>query len=166
MLLNLKKIINSAGLIPFDVSLDLSDLVFGNCKPVSEPVHAYGSVSNTAGVLTLTGTIETTIHGVCDRCAKPFERDILYPVDAILTEKLETEEDADIWTFLLDNQCADLTDIITTAFVLNMDSQLLCRKDCAGLCFRCGKDLNEGPCDCQPEVDPRLAVLKQLLKGN
>ena len=26
-----------------------------------------------------------------------------------------------------------------------------------------GKDLNEGPCQCRSEIDPRLAVLEQLL---
>ena len=60
--------------------------------------------------------------------------------------------------------CADLDDIVTTTFVLSMDSKFLCREDCKGLCCRCGKDLNDGPCGCQPDVDPRLAVLKQLLK--
>ena len=29
---------------------------------------------------------------------------------------------------------------------------------------RCGKNLNEGACSCRPEIDPRLAVLGQLLK--
>ena len=40
----------------------------------------------------------------------------------------------------------------------------LCSEDCKGLCAVCGKNLNEGPCDCKPEPDPRLAVLAQLLK--
>ena len=31
-------------------------------------------------------------------------------------------------------------------------------------CDRCGKNLNDGPCDCVPEADPRLAVLGQLLE--
>ena len=88
-----------------------------------------------------------------------------YPLDAVLVRELEREEDADEWVFLLEHDCADLTDIVRTAFVLNMDSRLLCREDCKGLCFRCGKDLNEGPCGCQAEADPRLAVLKTLLKG-
>ena len=26
---------------------------------------------------------------------------------------------------------------------------LLCRDDCAGLCPKCGADLNAGPCDCR-----------------
>ena len=46
----------------------------------------------------------------------------------------------------------------------NMDSKLLCRPDCKGICPRCGKNLNEGACSCRPEIDPRLAVLGQLLK--
>lgn len=165
MLLNLSKIMNAPGTIPFETTLDLSDLSFGGCCPVQEAVKAAGTVKNTAGVLQMSGTVETTLHGVCDRCAKPFIRKVEFPLHAVLVTELEAEDDADEWTFLLEQDCADLTDIITTTFVLGMDSKLLCREDCKGLCFRCGKDLNEGPCDCQPEADPRLAVLKQLLKG-
>ena len=165
MLLNLSKIVDCPGVVPFETALDLSDLSFGGCCPAQEPVVAKGTVKNSAGVLLMHGTVETTLHGVCDRCAKPFLREVSYPLEAVLVKELENEEDADEWVFLLENDCADLDDIVRTAFVLNMDSRLLCREYCKGLCFRCGKDLNEGPCDCQPEADPRLAVLKQLLKG-
>ena len=165
MLLNLSKIVDCPGVVPFETALDLSDLSFGGCCPAQEPVVAKGTVKNSAGVLLMHGTVETTLHGVCDRCAKPFRREVSYPLEAVLVKELENEEDADEWVFLLENDCADLDDIVRTAFVLNMDSRLLCRADCKGLCFRCGKDLNEGPCDCQPEADPRLAVLKQLLRG-
>ena len=43
---------------------------------------------------------------------------------------------------------------------------VLCREDCRGLCPRCGKDLNAGPCGC-PAVapNPRLAVLHTLARG-
>ena len=165
MLLDLSKIVDCPGVVPFEKALDLSDLSFGGCCPAQEPVVAKGTVKNSAGVLLLHGTVETTLHGVCDRCAKPFLRKVSYPLDAVLVRELEREEDADEWVFLLEHDCADLTDIVRTAFVLNMDSRLLCREDCKGLCFRCGKDLNEGPCGCQAEADPRLAVLKTLLKG-
>jgi uncharacterized protein len=40
---------------------------------------------------------------------------------------------------------------------------VLCRDDCAGLCPRCGADLNEGSCDCtDDEMDPRWAALEAL----
>lgn len=166
MLLSLAKIIDRpGGTVPFTAELDLHDLAFGGCNPVTEPVLAFGEVKNTAGVLQLTGTAQTTLHGVCDRCATEFERPVSFPVHAVLVSELANDNgDEDIWTFLLDGNDADLDDILTTAFVLNMDSKLLCREDCKGLCCRCGKNLNIGPCDCQPEIDPRFAVLQQLLK--
>ena len=152
MLLDLKPILVTPGAsLPFETSEDLSDLVFGSCKPADEPVLARGKVRNTAGVLELTGEISTTLHGVCDRCAAAFTRAITIPVHAVLVPEQELE------------QAEDLTDIVTTAFVLGLDSQLLCRPDCKGICFRCGKNLNEGPCGCKPEVDSRFAVLQQLL---
>ena len=164
MLLGLSNIIRTPdSVLPFETSLDLSDLKFGSSYPVSEPVQAVGSVRNVAGVLVLNARIQTTLHGTCDRCAVDFEREVSYDVEAVLTRELENEDEADEWTFLLENDHADLDDILTTAFVLNMDSKLLCKDDCKGLCCRCGKNLNEEACTCQKELDPRFAALKQLL---
>jgi DUF177 domain-containing protein len=46
----------------------------------------------------------------------------------------------------------------------------LCRDDCAGLCARCGKDLNEGACECvDDDIDPRwdaLAALRERLESH
>ena len=164
MLLDLKPILVTPGAsLPFDTHENLSDLVFGSCKPASKPVLAYGKVRNTAGVLELTGELTTTLHGVCDRCASEFTRAVQIPIHAVLVSEEELEQAEDEWVFGIHDGCADLTDIITTAFVLNMDSQLLCRPDCKGVCFRCGKNLNEGPCGCRKEPDSRFAVLQQLL---
>ncbi len=164
MLLDLKPILVTPGAsLPFETHENLSDLVFGSCKPASKPVLAYGKVRNTAGVLELTGELTTTLHGVCDRCASEFTRAVQIPIHAVLVSEEELEQAEDEWVFGIHGGCADLTDIITTAFVLNMDSQLLCRPDCKGVCFRCGKNLNEGPCGCRKEPDSRFAVLQQLL---
>ena len=164
MLLDLKPILVTPGAsLPFETHENLSDLVFGSCKPASKPVLAYGKVRNTAGVLELTGELTTTLHGVCDRCASEFTRAVQIPIHAVLVSEEELEQAEDECVFGIHDGCADLTDIITTAFVLNMDSQLLCRPDCKGVCFRCGKNLNEGPCGCRKEPDSRFAVLQQLL---
>ena len=51
-------------------------------------------------------------------------------------------------------------------YILMSEPRPLCREDCAGLCARCGADLNAGPCECQPETDERwdaLAGLKQKM---
>ena len=165
MLLGLAKIIDSPGAsIPFSTSVDLSDLCYGISYPVSEPVVAEGTVRNTAGVMMMTGSIRTCLHGICDRCAGEFTRDVDMPINVVLVTELADEDNEDEWVFPLEGDSADLEDIIRTVFVLNMDSKLLCEEDCKGLCHRCGKNLNDGPCNCQKELDPRFAALKQLLE--
>ena len=165
MKLGLSKIIETPGAsVPFSTSVDLSDLCYGVSYPVSEPVVAEGLVRNTAGVLMMTGSIRTTIHGICDRCATEFDRDIDFPIDVVLVTEFANEENEDEWVFPLEGDSADLDDIVRTVFVLNLDSKLLCKEDCAGLCCRCDKNLNDGPCNCQKELDPRFAALKQLLE--
>ena len=165
MLLGLKDIIHRPGAsVSFSERVDLSDLLFGTCYPVTEPVVAVGTVRNTADVLMMKGTITTCLHGVCDRCAGEFTREVEIPLDVVLVEELSNEENEDEWVFPLEADAADMEDIVRTVFVLNMDSKLLCKPDCKGLCCRCGKNLNEGPCTCQKEPDPRFAALRQLLE--
>ncbi len=164
MLLGLSKIIDCPGAsVTFSTSVDLSDLQYGQCHPVTESVEASGTVRNTAGVLVMTGSIHTTIHGVCDRCASDFDAEVAFPIDVVLVTELSNEENEDEWVFPLEGDSADLEEIVRTVFVLNFDSKLLCKPDCKGICCRCGKNLNDGPCGCQKELDPRFAALKQLL---
>ncbi len=164
MRLELSSIIDRPGeSLAFSTSVDLTDFVYGTSQPVSEPVQAKGTVRNTAGVLVMKGLILTCIHGTCDRCATDFDRDVEIPIDAVLVTELANEENEDEWVFPLEADAADLDDIVRTIFVLNMDSKLLCKEDCKGLCCRCGRNLNDGPCDCKKEIDPRFAALRQLL---
>ena len=165
MMLGLSKIIETPGAsVPYSTEVDLSDLCYGVSHPVTEPVIAEGVVRNTAGVLVMTGSIRTTIHGTCDRCAAEFDRCIDFPIDVVLVTEFANEENEDEWVFPLEGDSADLDDIVRTVFVLNLDSKLLCKEDCKGLCCRCGTNLNDGPCNCQKELDPRFAALKQLLE--
>ena len=165
MLLGLSKIIDCPGAsVPFSASVDLSDLCYGESYPVTEPVEASGTIRNTAGVLMMTGSLHTTIHGVCDRCAADFDAYVEFPIDVVLVTELSNEENEDEWVFPLQADSVELEEIVRTVFVLNLDSKLLCKPDCKGLCCRCGKNLNDGPCNCQKEIDPRFAALKQLLE--
>ena len=165
MRLELRDIVHSPGsTLQFSENVDLSDLCYGTSYPVSEPVHAEGTVRNTADVLMMKGTITTRIHGVCDRCAADFTRDVEIPIDVVLVEELSNEDSEDEWVFPLEADTADLEEIVRTVFVLNLDSKLLCSPECKGICYRCGKNLNDGPCGCQKEIDPRFAALRQLLE--
>ena len=53
----------------------------------------------------------------------------------------EDELSYDMPTIILD-------DIISTFFIMNFPSKILCMENCKGLCDKCGQNLNDGECDC------------------
>ena len=162
MLLDLKEIIYvPGGKAPFSYAPDFSDLDFESVE-AAENTDFSGLVENRAGALTLTAKLTADLHCVCARCLTAFSRRFDMDVTAFIAEELQDEELED--TYLLEGNSVDLDEIARTAFVLNMEPQLLCREDCKGLCPKCGKNLNDGPCDCREDQDPRLAVLGQLLE--
>ena len=117
MRLDLRSILHVPGAsLPFSFALDLSGLDFYGEHPFAGPVQVSGTVRNQADALVLEGTAETTLELVCDRCLKPFCRDMRVPVDSLLAETLEDEENDEI--LLLDNGTVDLDEVFTTALVL------------------------------------------------
>lgn len=164
VLFDIGGIISEPGLrLAFKSEFDFSDMEFNGMYPACEPARMTGTISNKAGALVLEGTIETVLHVICDRCTKPLE--VPYHVDAEAVFAYElTDEASEDQIFLLTQNCADLEEVARTLFVLNMDVKYLCSEDCHGLCPTCGKDLNEGDCNCEAEIDPRLAALKQFFK--
>ena len=87
MRLDLRSILHVPGAsLPFSFALDLSGLDFYGEHPFAGPVQVSGTVRNQADALVLEGTAETTLELVCDRCLKPFCRDMRVPVDSLLAE--------------------------------------------------------------------------------
>ncbi|HEX7051327.1 MAG TPA: DUF177 domain-containing protein [Longimicrobiales bacterium] len=57
----------------------------------------------------------------------------------------------------------DLTAAIREHLLLAVPRFALCQEACRGLCARCGRNLNEGECECaSAEMDERWAALKRL----
>lgn len=165
MLLSVREILNAPGKkLDFQFSMDLSSVEFSGYYPIAEPVVVTGNVRNMAGVLVLKGNAETTLHAVCDRCAKPFFLEKAVSFEHLLAEELANEEDGEDEIILIQDGQVDVEDLARTAFILDMDTKILCSEDCKGLCPTCGADLNLGPCGCKKEGDPRLAVLAKLLQ--
>ena len=163
MLLDVRKIINAPGeRIAFQFDLDLSDVDFGGRRPVQNPVVVAGDVRNVAGMLLLTFEASTVLKSVCDRCLKPFDQPKTVRYETMLAEELEDEDSDEI--LLLEDGAVDLGELARTVFILEMDTMTLCSEDCKGICPGCGVDLNQGTCVCKKDVDPRLAVLAQLLE--
>ncbi|GAI19598.1 unnamed protein product, partial [marine sediment metagenome] len=57
----------------------------------------------------------------------------------------------------------DLAEAIRQYMMLAIPMKPLCREDCAGLCSRCGHNLNQGPCNCLPqEIDSRWSEVSKI----
>lgn len=160
MLLDLREIIEVPGReVSFDCFVGTEDLSFESIREYKSDLHGVGKVFNEAGILTLEGVLSAEMTCVCDRCGKEFDSVKVMDIKALISDGESDDPEA----FVLDGDKLDLDEVLSTIFLLDMETKFLCREDCKGLCSRCGADLNLGPCNCKKQIDPRLAVLEQLL---
>lgn len=108
-------------------------------------LHAAGSR------LLVKGWFAVTVERPCDRCLAEVPSPLRAEVDEILTLGAPVgpeSEEADGFLPVADGR-VDLTGLLAELFWLAWPYQFICRPECAGLCPRCGRDLNEGPCACR-----------------
>ena len=162
MLLQLKSLfLGENDRMPIDCALDLSGVEWNGLYPFRD-VTVNGQIKLSAGVVTLSATVNYRYVGTCDRCMCEIDREQQLQMEHILVVSLN-HEDNDSFV-LLENYQLPLDDLVEEDLILDQPSKVLCSEECRGLCPMCGKDLNEGGCDCRREtVDPRLAALQQLL---
>lgn len=136
------------------------------------PVRIEADVIHSGGEFVADVRARGTAEAACGRCLEP----VRLPLDtrfrqvfrqgvapAVGQREPESEDDDETSYFLGD--FIELTPIVAENFALNLPMKPLCRPDCRGLCPTCGKNLNEGHCQCPiPIGDPRLAVLKDLIR--
>lgn len=159
MLLNLSGVFAGSESLPFEYEIDLSDLEFSGCSSLKKPVKIKGAAKNRAGVVFIELTAEYTISAPCDRCAADIERKESLPLTYVVVQETEGEDTEDF--VVAEDQKVDLDPLVRDDIVIRYPSKLLCSPDCKGLCPNCGKNLNEGNCDCAKEqTDPRLDALK------
>lgn len=120
------------------------------------------------------GDVIISSHPSCDRCLKvyPLKKKVAVHVlmAPLYESKKQEEEEEDLEKELVkedfefsyyESDRIDLGGIIREQLLLEEPMKHLCREDCKGICQRCGKDLNEGPCGCvEAHHDARWDVLK------
>jgi uncharacterized protein len=157
--------------VPFDfeVKPDEIDLETDGVRVIDQ-IHVVGEISRNVAKTDVHGSIKTPAEIECTRCLTPvkLDLDIGFQVDFVAREMLpegkETQlEDADLDTDMIEGNLIDLTELAREQILLSLPETVLCREDCKGICPTCGKDLNEGRCQCgDEEIDPRWAALKNL----
>ena len=163
MILDLKRIFATDGsVLNVEHSLDMSDVDFMGNYPLKNPIKVTGSVFNKASVVALNLIIEYIFAAPCDRCGVDAAHNHTVNIDKLLATAIERQESDTIIT--VPDMKLDVDEFVYSEVILDLPSKHLCNEDCKGICFKCGKNLNEGECGCNTrEVDPRLAKLMELL---
>ncbi len=156
MFIELEPVFNNIGSRKtFDYSFVLED------SGIDTPAKASGAVENRAGVVTLTADVLLNYEAACDRCLKPIQRSFQKQFTHVLTVSLNDEDNDDF--ILVEDMRFNLDVLLREDILLSLPTKVLCKSDCKGLCPMCGADLNETACGCKKPIDPRLAVLQELL---
>ena len=164
--IDLESVFNQEGFkINIDHDVDFSDTEWHGEKPFLKPVHVHGYISNVARVVFMEATAEVELDTFCDRCACKLVKQISVPMKHTFVTELNNEEDS-VDFIVVPKMEIDLDALTKENVLLEVPSKILCKEDCKGICPTCGKNLNDGPCDCKKPVDPRLAGLLSLLEND
>ncbi len=163
MIVDLKRVfVNDNAALPLEHLLDLSHIEYAGLFPLKKPVTLKGEISNKASLIRFDAKIQFEFDAPCDRCGKDTVRSHTIVVDKSLATSIEGEDSDTI--LLVPDMKLDIDEFIYTEVVVNLPMKHLCSEDCKGVCSKCGKNLNEGKCDCPvKEIDPRLSILAELL---
>jgi uncharacterized protein len=128
-------------------------------QPPGVPVEL-GVSRMSGGGYALRLRFSTEVVGPCMRCLR--EAAARVEVDAREVDAPGGGEELD--SPYVHDEALDLAGWARDAFALALPAQILCRRDCAGLCPVCAADLNEVGGEHHHEVtpDPRWARLREL----
>ena len=132
---------------------------------IENPIKINGYIKNHDGYikLTLSGLINYKVE--CARCLEEIRGKYNIDFEKVIAsaKTLQNENDDDY--LIIKDDMIDIALPLSEQILMEFPVKHLCRDDCNGLCPKCGKNLNEGKCDCiLKEPDPRFDVLRQLLE--
>jgi uncharacterized protein len=137
-----------------------------DAKPAG-PVQVTGRLSAAGeGRYYFSGHLQGVVETECRRCLGPASATVAEELHLLFAEAGdEAADEADIYLLDPRAQDIDLRPAVREQWLLAAPAFVVCREDCKGLCPRCGADLNQGPCHCEPDPDPRWGALNALRRS-
>jgi len=171
--LDLRPLLAGDRLLTFDYELsldidseDTSSFLYGVSFP--SPMKVKGEITNTAGYMRITLSASVDYSSECARCLAPVSGDFTLSLEKTVAPRSlldGLDEDKLDDYAIIEDGFLDIDEQLLAQLEMEFPIRFLCREDCKGLCQRCGKNLNEGKCDCpEKEIDPRMAPLQKLLE--
>ena len=130
--------------------LSPSDPLFeGLAISLAEPLAVDGTLEATGrGDFFLHGRLQGLLDTACRRCLKDMSTPIEVPIEALFTADPDLQDDPSVYPLLEPVSHVDVSEAVREELALAASQFPLCKDSCAGLCQRCGADLNNGPCGC------------------
>lgn len=146
MKLQLKELFEILGEVKeFDFEIPAEELNENSSYVFETPIKVKGFVENRAGVITLRYSTGFSLLLTCDRCLKEFVKEFEFSFEHTLVRKVYNEDEDYV---VCEDNTLDMNELALSDSLLQLPTKILCREDCKGLCPKCGKDLNEGDCEC------------------
>lgn len=135
-----------------------------NEESLIDPVKVAVKTGKNSSCLTVECDIDVETNFICDRCVENYKSNISTKVEFIITDDARMKSDSEDIIFLSSGEDEiDISKNIRDAILLVYPLKTVCSQECKGLCAECGKNLNQGDCDCKDiNIDPRWEKLKEL----
>ncbi len=114
---------------PAKLNLDTKQINF------SSPIDVECFLTKTKDDLFAKCTLTTQVRETCSRCLTEFY--------------MKLQKEVNLHYELKGELSIQLDGALKDEIIIDYPIKILCKEDCKGLCVQCGKNLNEGPCDCK-----------------
>ncbi len=171
MILNISSLLSGEkSKLDIDYMLSIADDSLGNSVNLSgvrfpTPARVTGQITDNAGYMRLELAVTVPYETVCARCAREVSGDFAISFvrtvvpEGMVEDAEEKEEDFAV----VKNGMLDVDEQLLEILLMEFPMRVLCNDDCKGLCQKCGKDLNEGECNCpKTELNPAFAKLLSM----
>ena len=174
MKLDLRPLLAGERLLTFDYELspdvisaeDSSSFLYGVSFP--SPLKVKGDITNTAGYMRMRLNMSLDYSASCARCLSPVNGSFSLDLEKTVAPRnlLGDSDEYKLADYaIIEDGFLDMDEQLREQMEMEFPIRFLCKDDCKGLCSKCGKNLNDGACDCETcEIDPRLLPLQKLLE--
>ena len=146
----------------------LLDGSYGNVR-----IRGAVSLLRTNKSVWVSAKLRSALDSECGRCLAPYSHPIQFELEEEYFPTLNPltggraeppDEDGDY--YLIDERhTLDLAEPVRESVMMAEPMKPLCSQDCAGLCARCGADLNRARCECEPARDARWGPLLEMMSA-
>ncbi|MCL1935880.1 MAG: DUF177 domain-containing protein [Defluviitaleaceae bacterium] len=129
-----------------------------------------GNISKQDNIFFINVRVSSILSFLCDFCLKPLDFKVDFSIDEKFIKKIgedkkkvdkEISENDILW---IDENSISITPLCIANILECVPMQTLCNKNCKGMCYICGTNLNDDSCTCKQEknTDSRFDILKSL----